>query len=273
GSPSYAGIHWTVKNIFELKNVQRILADGNLLENNWQDAQNGYGVLFTPRNQDGTAPWSMVRDVTFINNIVRHSGGGLNIMGTDYIYPSQDTQRILVQNNLFDDIDGSAWSGTGTFVQVSDGGSDIVIDHNTAIHTGNLITATYSTSLHTATNFVFTNNIASNNQYGVFGDYGVGTGMAALDAYFPGSLFSRNAIVGGQAASYPVDNFLPPTLSAVGFVDLVNRNYALAPGTPYVRAGTDGKDVGVDFTAMATARPRVPSAPSSISMSPSALSR
>src|SRR2546425_4541704 len=41
GDPSYAGIHWSVKNIFELKNAQRLLVDGNILENNWPDAQNG----------------------------------------------------------------------------------------------------------------------------------------------------------------------------------------------------------------------------------------
>jgi hypothetical protein len=113
GHASYAGIHWTVKNQFELKNAQRVLVDGNLFENNWGDAQNGYGVLFTARNQDGTAPWSMVRDVTFTNNIVRHTGGALNIMGTDNLNPSQPTQRILVQNNLFDDVNGSAGSGPG----------------------------------------------------------------------------------------------------------------------------------------------------------------
>jgi len=53
--------------------------------------------------------------VTFTNNIVRHSGGGLNLMGTDNIYSSQPTQRILIQNNLFDDINGPAWSGRVPF--------------------------------------------------------------------------------------------------------------------------------------------------------------
>src|SRR5262245_35201122 len=253
GHASYAGIHWSVKNLFELKNAQRVLADGNLLENNWGDAQNGYGILFTPRNQDGTAPWSLVRDVTFTNNIVRHSGGGLNILGTDNNYPSQQTQRLLIQNNLFDDINGSTWAGTGTFAQVADGGADIVIDHNTALHSGNTITATYNKSLLTATSFVFTNNIAAYNQYGIFGDYGVGLGMLAVNAYFPGSSFTRNAIVGGSASTWPADNYYPSSLSAVGFTDLNGKNYVLAAGTPYVRAGTDGKDVGVDFNGMAAA--------------------
>jgi hypothetical protein len=253
GSGSFAGIHWSVKNLLELKNAQRIVIDGNVLENNWTDAQNGYGILFTPRNQDGTAPWSVVRDVTFTNNIVRHSGGGVNMMGADYNYPSQPTQRILVQNNLFDDISTATWNGTGTFFQIMDGGSDVIVNHNTVLQSSNVITATYSSGLLTAPNFVFTNNIVNNNLYGVFGDYGVGIGMVAINAYFPGSSFSRNAFVGGLASSYPADNYFPSALAAVGFVDLANRNYALAPATPYVRAGTDGKDVGVDFSAMAAA--------------------
>ena len=275
GSGSFAGIHWSIKNLFELKNAQRVLIDGNVLENNWADAQNGYGILFTPRNQDGTAPWSVVRDVTFTNNIVRHSGGGVNAMGSDYLHPSQPTQRILIQNNLFDDISNNTWNGTGTFLQVSDGGSDIVVDHNTVLQSGNIITATYSSALVPASSFVFTNNIVSNNQYGVFGDYGVGIGTTAISAYFPGSSFARNAIVGGLASNFPDNNYFPSSLAAVGFVDRANHNYALAPGTPYVRAGTDGKDVGVDFTAMAAATAGspgplparlAPSAPSSLSV-------
>jgi hypothetical protein len=77
--------------------------------------------------------------------------------------------------------------------------------------------------------------------------------MLAVNAYFPGSSFTRNAVVGGSASTWPADNYYPSSLSAVGFVDLNGKNYALASGTPYVRAGTDGKDVGVDFTAMASA--------------------
>ena len=274
GSGSFAGIHWSVKNLFELKNAQRVLVDGNVLENNWADSQNGYGILFTPRNQEGTAPWSVVRDVTFTNNILRHSGGGVNAMGADYNYPSQPTQRILIQNNLFDDISTTTWNGTGTFFQLLDGGSDIVIDHNTVLQGGNMITATYSSALIPAASFVFTNNIVPYNQYGVFGDYGVGIGMTAINAYFPGSSFVRNAIVGGPASNFPAGNYLPSALAAVGFVDLANRNYALAPGTPYVGAGTDGKDVGVDFTAMAAAMagssssPPAPAAPAAPSSAP-----
>jgi hypothetical protein len=135
------------------------------------------------------------------------------------------------------------------------------VDHNTVLQSGNIITATYSSALVPASSFVFTNNIVPNNQYGVFGDYGVGIGTTATSAYFPGSSFARNAIVGGLASNFPDNNYFPSSLAAVGFVNLANHNYVLAPGTPYVHAGTDGKDLGVDFTAMAAATAGAPSPP------------
>src|SRR5687767_6156098 len=79
GHASYEGTEWAVKNLFELKNARRVLVEGNVLEYNWAHAQNGFAVLFTVRNQDGRAPWSTIEDVTFVNNVVRHVGGGVNV--------------------------------------------------------------------------------------------------------------------------------------------------------------------------------------------------
>jgi hypothetical protein len=98
--------------------------------------------------------------------------------------------------------------------------------------------------------------------------------MPAINTYFPGASFARNSVVGGLASNFPANNYFPSSLAAVGFVDLANHNYVLAPGTPYVGAGTDGKNVGVDFTAMAAATTgspgsspaRAPSAPGSLSV-------
>src|SRR5919206_261134 len=67
GDPSFEGVEWTVKNLFELKNARRVLVNGNLLEYNWPQAQNGFSILFTPRNQKGDSPWSTVEDVLFTN--------------------------------------------------------------------------------------------------------------------------------------------------------------------------------------------------------------
>src|SRR5215813_6878102 len=195
--PTYAGSHWTVKNLFELKNAQRLLVDQNVFENNWADAQNGFAILFTPRGEGGTAPQATAADVTFTNNILRHSGGGFNIAGPDDTSPSQPSQRILIKNNLIDDIDGNKWGSAadgpadGRFAQIVGGPVNITFDHNTIFQSGPIIVADGAPS----SGFVFRNNIAPHNQYGVLGS-GKGVGVSALNYYFPGAIFQKNVIVG-----------------------------------------------------------------------------
>ena len=103
---------WQVKNIFELKNARRVLVEGNVMEYVWRDAQQGYAILLTPRNQDGKAPWAVVEDVTIRRNVVRHAGGGMQITGEDSNAPSGPARRIKMVDNLFYDIDANAWGGS-----------------------------------------------------------------------------------------------------------------------------------------------------------------
>src|SRR5712692_9463195 len=69
GDPSYADHHWSVKNFFELKNARRVMVEGNLFENCWNDAQTGIGIVLTPRAD----PYATVQDVSFVNNVIRNS--------------------------------------------------------------------------------------------------------------------------------------------------------------------------------------------------------
>jgi uncharacterized repeat protein (TIGR01451 family) len=248
--PSYNGIDWSIKNLFELKNAQRVLIEGNIFEHNWQDSQVGFAILFTVRNEAGAAPWAVVQDVTFINNIIRHSGGGIDMHGRDDISPPPSaipSRRFKIANNLFEDIDSARWgNATGMLFQIVSGVGDLTIDHNTAIQSGNIAVADV---LPPSENFVFTNNLMPNNEYGFFGS-GQGQGIPALDYYFPGAVFKKNAIVGGSANLYPADNFFPATFAEIGFVNFSGGNYRLAPSSPYRNAGTDGKDIGCNFDAL-----------------------
>ena len=150
---------WTVKNLFELKNARNVVVDGNLMENSWTDAQTGYAVLFTVRNQDGGAPWSTVDTVTFTNNIVRHAPGGINILGRDYLYPSQQTKNILIRNNLFDDLT-STWGNSLPWLLMGNDADAVTVDHNTVVHTGSSLVLMYAEPI---TNFVYTHNMGRNN--------------------------------------------------------------------------------------------------------------
>ncbi|HSQ19847.1 MAG TPA: hypothetical protein VLR92_05675 [Blastocatellia bacterium] len=245
--PSYAGKHWSVKNLFELKNARRIVVDKNVFENNWVDGQSGFAILFTVRNQEGTAPWSVVEDALFSNNVVRHSAAGVSFLGRDNNSQSEQVKRVLIRNNLFDDIGSKQWGNNGRFLQIAET-IDVVVDHNTVLNTGNIIAAYGQPNR----GFVFTNNIVPHNEYVVIGD-GAGIRNATLDKYFPGCVFKKNVISGGRSSAYPADNYFPAAVDEARFTDAGRGNYILAPSSPYKSAATDGKSIGCDIAALKAA--------------------
>ena len=252
---AWRGSAWTIKNLLELKSARRLLVEGNVFENNWGAAQDGTAIVVKSANQDGAAPWSVTEDVTFVRNIVRHSASGIRISGRGDGFPAGQTARILIRDNLLQDIDSSRWGGDGRPFILLEDISDLTIDHNTADGAGNaLITVDGRPEV----GFVFRNNIGPRNEYGIKGS-GTGGGLPTLQAYFPGYVVEANAIVGASASNHPPGNFFPPTMDAVGFVDRAVGNYRLASASPYKHAGTDDRDLGADFDALATATLRDPS--------------
>ena len=246
---------WTEKNLFELKNARRILIEGNLMEYSWQDGQVGYAIVVTPRNQDGRAPWATVEDVTFRNNVIRHAGGGMQIIGEDDNHPSGPTKRITVANNLFYDISAKNWGGSGAFILIGNGPSDVVIEHNTVYQSGNILMA-YGGSESQPTPITgvrFRDNIVRHNQYGVHGS-GRGVGEDSLRAYFPGIVFTSNAIAGGNARGYPAGNtFIAEEDWDTQFMNVAGGDFRLQTNSRFKKAASDGKDLGADINAIAIA--------------------
>jgi len=254
GHSTYAGTHWTVKNLFELKNARRVVVDGNLMENNWLDAQQGYAVVLTPRPND-SGPSAIVEDVQFTNNIVRHVAAGVFIQGQDSLYtvnPSMNVgRRITIRNNLFYDIDPARWGGDGAFLKIGGDAREVTVDHNTIDHRGNITKAFGDAS----PGFIFSNNIAAHNDYGIFGD-SQSPGLATLNTYFPGFIFSRNVIAGNSPyvinhnTWYPADNFYPLSLDEVRFVNRRSADYRLDLTSPYRKVSLGGKEIGCDLSAL-----------------------
>jgi hypothetical protein len=200
--PQWRGTSWTVKNLFELKNARRVLVRGNILEYNWGGSQQGFAVVLTPRNSSGRTPWVVVEDVEFSGNIIRHSASAFNILGHDDTAQSGQLARLLIRDNLLYDIHGGNWGGTGAFAQIGGEPRNITIDHNTVLHTGNVVTlysGSYINSSGTRVTggpilgFVFTNNMTRHNAYGIFGN-GQGLGTAGLSYYTPGAVVRRNVL-------------------------------------------------------------------------------
>ena len=208
GHPEYAGTPWTIKNLFELKNARRVLFDGNLLEHNWQHAQAGFAVLLTVRTEDGRMPWAVVEDVTITNNVIRHAGNGINLLGRDDgRRPGGQTRKILIANNIFEDIGGD-WGG-GRLFQLLNGTEDVVIRNNSALQTDSIIMSEGTPHRR----FVFEDNVMPHNRYGIKGD-GTAPGKYSLERHFPDALVQNNVIAGGSSRAYPAGNQFPRSLTA-----------------------------------------------------------
>ena len=105
--PGWRNSSYTVKNSIELKNAQRVVMDGNVIEYCWASGQTGHAIVLTPRNQDGNSPWSTVQQVQITNNVIQHVAGVLNILGTDYVHPSGNLSDVTFRNNLVLDLSGA----------------------------------------------------------------------------------------------------------------------------------------------------------------------
>lgn len=234
GDPSYAGHDWVIKNLLELKSGKRIVIDGNRMRNNWTDGQDGKAVLLTVRNQECSAPWSTVQEVTFTNNTVSHAEGGLNLLGIDneatieYVTAHPDKcdlnapntklgsiqgSNITISNNLFHDINGGF-----LFLNAF---NNVTLSNNTHLQRGNTITF-FGNKL--STGFVYRENVTKEEEFGIRDENGV-EGVLALNKWTPSQVFINNTIATPYTKN-PAGNDYPPAL-------VITSDYR----TPYVGRG------------------------------------
>jgi hypothetical protein len=231
----------TARNLLALHSAQRALIENNVFENNWSEDAAGFAVVFAAGEQSAVPT---LQDITFRKNVVRRSGAGIAVMGQTPDLPGRQTRRVLIQDNLFEEIGGAPWGGSGVLFQVVGGTADVVIDHNTGLQNGKAIVTDGATH----SGFVYQNNITLDNQTAAALGYG-----DAWSARFPGYVFARNVLTGGSPAAYPAENFYPSSADTVGFVDRANGDYRLSATSPYYSAATDGANIGADYEALKTA--------------------
>lgn len=242
---------WLAKNLFEIKYARRVVVDGNLMENNWADGQAGFAVQLTVRNEGGVCNLNTIEDVTFTNNLIRHSSAGINILGTDPPRASVPAKRITIRNNLLVDIDPSKFGGGYGFLQLVGEGSEVVADHNTAVIPSggggaiHLQGAVFSRTQ-------FTNNLVP---MGIMGCGSPGNGSIAT--CLPNAAVKKNVFYNDQShepdyGNYPQDNWYPDTLNEVGLMNIAGGNFKLANTSLYRGRATDRKDPGCDIEALSS---------------------
>ena len=249
GDPAYAGTPWTVKNLLELKSARRVLIEGNVMEHSWANAQIGWAVIFNTANDSGE--WSRIEDVTFVSNVIRGAGNGVNLRARDY-QSDVKMARVRVANNLLTDL-GEKWGGYGIAFQLLRGPSDVTIEHNTADEVHAALMFDVDTPAETASGLRFVNNVVRHGHYGAFGSGGY-FGTVALNQFaraweFAGNVLAEPAI---EQERYPSGNFFPADYETL-FAAYAAANYRLAAASPFKGRATDGKDVGCDFNALEAA--------------------
>jgi hypothetical protein len=233
-----------VKNLFELKSAKRAIIRNNLFERNWTDAQNGYGILFTVRNDDGGAPWSVVEDVLFERNVVRDVENGFNVLGYDSYQPSGRTTRVTIRNNLI--------VTAGTFLQAGGEVGTLTLDHNT-VDQGYTFMMLYSGAVWVAgtsagrlaqfavENLTVTNMLANHNEYGVIGE-DAGLGTPGLIRQARSYTWTNNVLAGGNTGiPYPPSTWRP---TMEEYLAQFSGGYNLKTTSTYITSGTNGSALG-----------------------------
>jgi len=280
-----SGNPFVVKNHFELKNAQRVLFEGNVMENAWGGfSQTGFSILLTPKNQhteDGTnvCPICQVTDVTIRYSTISHVAGGFQVStgisgnGTNGGVALAGA-RFSVHDVTVDDINASRYNGNGTLVQVANSWKVNALNSVTISH----ITGFTDPSAHLLVlgnikgnapmwGFNFTNNIVVAGRFPVWNMGGGPSSCAypdipilSLAACFTSYRFSENAVIGAPAAFPPSQwtsgNYFPASPADTQFVNYNEGNggdYHLLSSSPYKNMGSDGKDLGADIDAIQAA--------------------
>jgi len=246
---SWKGV-WQAKNLIESKHARRLLIEGNVIENEWMDAQAGFAFVLKSENQNNDNPWTQTTDVTIRYNRIRNVGSVFNLAANPSGMPAVPAARIVIADNVVENVNTGPYLAEGRLLQFLAGLSDIVVMHNTMVSANGSTSGTIVFDTPSITRLVMHSNILHHGAYGVKGA-GTTEGTISLAKFAPGYLFTNNAMVaGGTASGYPANNYFASALTSLAFVNLSGGDYRLTTTSSYVNKGYDGRDIGADMNTV-----------------------
>jgi hypothetical protein len=263
-----------VKNCFELKNGRRVFLEGDVFENSWGGfTQVGNCVTLTPKSQSNLCPKCLVTDIILrystIHNVCQafqifnapSDSGGWAAGGNSYSIHDVIADK-LYDSSLYGCGNGLNQLSTAVSAPEANLLHDISINHITQVSSqqvgssfmfmGGPITAKQF-------NLTLTNSIFPGQQWGIHSvggssnqcAYQQSGSVGVLQACWKPIRFNHNLVAGG--GDWGSGNKAVPNQTDIGYIDLPNRNYRLLPKSPGHAAGTDGKDLGADISAVNSA--------------------
>lgn len=263
------GNAFIVKNLFELKNAERVLVEGNIMDNTWGGfSQVGFAMLLTPKNP-GKCPACKVRDVTIRYDRIAHCGAAMNIANgiSDNGLAAQEGGQYSIHDIVFDDMKYEGCQGcNGDMFQIS---TSIGSPSGLLLHSVNIRHVTVATNRARAgwiiagpmgqNNMTFQDNIVD---AGTIGYANAGGGAAqcyfrqaiikgVLDRCWSSYHFDHNIIMNASPAhNWPSGNWPIGGGEQVGFVNWrggIAGDYHLTVQSKFKGKASDGKNPGADM--------------------------
>jgi len=196
-----SGTLWTKKNLFEIKNGERILVEGNIFDGSWTDGQTGGGILLRSANQSGGCMWCRGTNITFRRNLIKNVSAGIGIAGDSNV--TTPAERIHIIENV---IEAGLYSGNRRGFQIAGVASNgqrakhVTFDRNVlSVAPGGSLQS--SALIEGGTVCTFRDNVWDRGQYGFIGS-GSG-GLNTLNQYCGanGWIWSNMTLVGASLST------------------------------------------------------------------------
>ena len=275
------GNKWVAKNAFELKSAQRVIFDGNVIENVWASGQMGFAVVLTVRSSQ-SGDFAVVSDITITNNVLKNVVSGFNTLAKDdqcgiasytTCQSAGGQERWNIANNLILFYDPKQPGGNRNVGFSANGGTDrvrggpgtlrdVVFQHNTMVSAAGspCWNALYFSAggmklpLSNLTNNIWVlDNVLCRQPTGDWGQQGIngltqymGTAdnSATLDKRFSGNVMF--VVEGDRQQNFPPRNLA--TTKSPRWADPAKGNFELAE--PAWTQTTDGKPAGILFSQL-----------------------
>ncbi len=249
-NPAWEGGGYAIKNLWELKQGYNSVAAGNIFENNYEDGQTGEAILIKSMTDEGCA-YCEVGRLDFRNNKILNTRAGFNVVNMQAFqlpYPPY-AHHIRFANNF--------WEERGGRGNLSQGANYFELTHNTFVKGANdwkgswMYYTSGSSGVpegYKAPGYKMLNNIGFESAYGLMGGGG-SPGNVSLDMFLASDRDLRKNVIPNAGGNYPADNFYPASVTGE-YIDYAGGNFNLKTGSVYKNAGTDGKDLGADWTVL-----------------------
>lgn len=254
GHVSYAGIPWLVKNLFETKACQRLLFEGNIMENSWTHGQTGFAFVLKSSNQDGNCTWCVSGDLTIRYNIIKNADHGTSLHTLDEYSGGGGIpqQKVSIIHNIFENVGYRLFQITGPSSQGPQRNLEII--NNTVW--GNA-TDEYPAFVamgdgpgHVVNGLKIQNNVfyhaGAHQGTSVMGS-GQTWGLPSLNYYASNHDVRGNAYIRSHEGANAIPNNQYVPVANAGFKNVATRDFELLSTSPLKGTGVDGKDPGADI--------------------------